>query len=246
MSGFSLKNWIPHKLEPTEKDIICHWLDAANAPFTEPFFDETIAKLIHKRRAYSLTNSLSSLGVMQQRAGDLNEVKPRVIVFHISRCGSTLVSQLLAAPLRHTVLAEVPFLDDILRLPFKYPELDEAAINNLFIAALRFYGQDRNVEGRGGKSSGHLIIKADSWHLFFYAQLRRLYPDVPFVMIYRKPNEVFSSHRKQPGLHSVPGLIEPQLFGLEPADPVLTNHDEYLARVLENYFEKCIDIISTD
>src|SRR6202000_668743 len=99
----------------------------------------------------------------------------------------------------------------------------EKTINNLFTAALRFYGQDRNITGRESDSKTHLIIKADSWHRFFYDQLRRLYPDVPFVMIYRKPNEVFRSHRKQPGLHSVPGLIEPQLFNIGQNDPVLTD-----------------------
>lgn len=246
MNDAPLKNWIPYKLASTETGINCSWLDAANEPFTEPFFDETISKLISRRRAYSSTNSLSTLEMMKQWGSLLNDACPGAIIFHISRCGSTLISQMLSTSPKCTVLAEVPFLDDILRLPLKHTAIDETAVNSLFTVCLRFYNRDRNSTDSNNYDNRQLIIKADSWHIFFYRQLRQLYPETPFVLIYRKPNEVFRSHRKQPGLHSVPGLLEPQLFGIEPTDPLLSNHDAYLAHVLEGYLERYIDIISTD
>src|SRR6202012_4903817 len=90
-----------------------------------------------------------------------------------------------------------------------------------------------------------LFIKTDSWHLFFYKQLRQLYPSVPFILIYRCPGEVFSSHKKTPGMQAVPGLIEPQIFGFKPEE-LAYDLDTYLANVLERYLQQYVEITATD
>jgi hypothetical protein len=235
-----LKNWIPWKIIKTNGQFQCSWLNTFGTLFTEPFFEETILKCITLDSHYSKLASFSDLIMMDEWANYLDFVEPTAFVFHVSRCGSTLVAQLLAESEQNIVLSEVPFFDDILRLPFKEPVFDQTASSELLTAAIKFYGQKKT-----GKEE-HLFIKTDSWHLFFYKQLRQLYPSIPFILIYRSPDEVFRSHRKQPGMQSVRGLIEPEVFGFTAEDLEIMSPDDYLAGVLESYLRKYLEIAETD
>ena len=46
--------------------------------------------------------------------------------------------------------------------------------------------------------------------------VRRAFPDVPWVFLFREPVQVLASHLRQRGAHMVPGAIDPALFGLDP------------------------------
>jgi hypothetical protein len=240
MENFPLKNWIPYKLVNKEEQLQCHWLYTFSEPFNEPFFDDSIGKLKVIRGVHIRQKSVSSLNSFEEWAGNLEDIAPAAIIFHISRCGSTLVSQLLALSNQHIVLPEVPFFDSLLRLPYQYPEFTTNTASKLFATALKYYGQKRSG------NEERVYIKTDSWHIFFYAQLRQLYPSVPFVLMYRDPNEVFNSHKKQAAMQAVPGLIEPAIFEFKAGEELLYNQNVYLATVLEKYLKKYLQIIETD
>lgn len=231
-----LKNWIPYKFD----NQLCHWLNTFNEPFTAPFFDDTISRCKRMAKQHAPFTPVSEAEMLTEWANDLDSIEPTVFIFHISRCGSTLVSQLLATTDAHIVLSEVPFFDNLLRLPHQGTNFDQNAVSGLLKAAIRFYGQKRT--GR----EQHLFIKTDSWHIFFYKQLRALYPNVPFILMYRSPDEVLSSHLKIPGMQAVPGLIEPQIFGFSPEEITYNRPDIYTSRVLEKYLEQYHHIVHTD
>lgn len=235
-----LQSWIPYKIDIKDDQIFCKWLNTFNKPFVEPFFDETIGRCRALDPHVGDFLSVSDLMVLEDWAEGLNTIKPTAFIFHISRCGSTLVSQLLGVNAHNISLAEVPFFDDILRLHFNKAEFDKAKTGRLFTDAIKFYGQKRN-----GKETD-LFIKADSWHVFFYEQIRELYPDVPFIFLYRKPDEVLSSHQKRRGMQAVPGLIEPELFGFNREETLQMNQDVYTAKIIESYFSKYLEIIGED
>lgn len=246
MDNIKIHGWIPYKLTNLESGLLCHWLDTGGTPFIEPFFDETIVKCKSGYTKVHTFQQVSSLEMMLEWAQSLGDVIPEAFIFHISRCGSTLVSQLLASSSKNVSLAEVPFFDDILRLPYKHTDFSEAEINSLLKAAVKFYTYKFSDNGYPGNGEPErLFIKADSWHIFFYEQLRRLYPDVPFILMYRRPDEVFMSHRKQAGMQAVPGLIEPELFGFK-RDEIGHNLDIYLANVLHSYLNKYLEIAGND
>jgi len=235
-----ISGWIPYSLRDEEGQLLCYWLDSSGTSFTEPFFDETIRKLRTTGTRHKF-RSASSIESMSERAENLNHVLPAAFIFHISRCGSTLVSQMLATSPVNISLAEVPFFDDILRLRFKRPDFEEAAINELLKASLKYYSY--NIKPNG--DARRLFIKADSWHIFFYEQLRRIFPETPFILMYRSPDEVFRSHRKEAGMHAVPGLIEPELFGFDES-VVEEPAETYLANVLAAYLDKYLEISQSD
>ena len=239
MTDFALKNWIPYKLVNLDGQLQCHWLNTRGIPFAEPFFDESIVKIKGLNSEHAGTSSVSDLTLFEEWSNELSAVEPSAFIFHISRCGSTLVSQLLTTIDTHIVLPEVPFFDDLLRLPYQHSDFTAQTTSRLLMAAMKYYGQKRSG------TEQHLFIKADSWHMFFYEQLRGIYPNTPFVLIYRNPNEVFSSLRRVPALQSVPGLIEPEVFGFDRKE-VPQAQDVYIAQVLEKYLQQYLKIIATD
>jgi len=226
----ALANWIPYKLFFEEGRPNCEWLYTGNEDFIEPFFDQTITK------CWQLNNygrkSISSIDILPQWANDIESVPPSAFIFHVSRCGSTLASQLLSLDRTNIVLSEVPFFDALLRSGKDIP-------TQLLQAAISFYAPVKDYRK-------HLFIKTDSWHIFFYKQLRELYPQTPFILLYRRPDEVMRSQQKQKGLHAVPGLIEPALFGFDENEVLHMHPNEYIGKVLEKYFQAFLRILQED
>lgn len=237
----TLKSWIPYKLKANANRTDCYWLDTLNEPYSEPFFDGTIAKLKSLPRRNSNYESVSSLAAMGEWSAVITDfIEPTALIFHVSRCGSTLISQLLCTDEQNIVLAEVPFFDDILRLPLQNSEVSLKDANALLAASVKYYGQKRTG------AEQYLFIKTDSWHISFYKELRALYPATPFILLYRNPVEVFNSHIKLRGIHAVPGLIEPHLFGLQQNELARLTLDGYLIQVLEHYFKLYLEIAEKD
>lgn len=220
---------------------LCAWIQNDQENFSEPFFNETITRLRSTRLNQHQYTSVSHINMLPGWAAQTGPgKKPSAIIFHISRCGSTLFSQLLALQQQYMVLSEVPFFDELLRLPFKDASIDKEQASVLFDAALQLYINSSY------KVPTHVFIKADSWHLHFYEQLRTLYPGVPFILLYRNPLEVLQSQQRRRGMQSVPGIIEPAVFGLSTAQASSTDLDQYMGHILNSYFEQMIAIAGKD
>jgi hypothetical protein len=226
----ALANWIPYKLNFDEGRPGCEWLYTGGLAYSEPFFDETIIKC----RPFNNRSrkSISSLELLPQWSNEMESISPSAFIFHVSRCGSTLASQLLALDPTNIVLSEVPFFDAVLRAGKNISQ-------QLLKPAIAFYAPVKNDRKR-------LFIKTDSWHIFFYKQIRELYPQTPFILLYRRPDEVVRSQQRHRGMHAIPGLIEPALFGFEENEVQHMNQDEYLGRVLEKYFQAFLNILEKD
>ena len=148
-------------------------------------------------------------------------VPPAGFVFHMSRCGSTLVSQMLAAHREHIVISEAGPIDTVLQSHRRRPGIgDEQRIESLR-GLLAAYGQP------GCGSAQRLFVKFDSWSVLDLPLVARAFPDVPWVFVYRDPVEVLASTRTRPRQPDGAGMLEPGLLGLDrPAVGVLSL-DEY-------------------
>lgn len=233
-----LHGWIPYKITADNGEAECYWIDTYNEPYVEPFFGETIGKFKTIPRRSVHRYSVSDLSVLLEWAEQIEHIAPTVFIFHISRCGSTLISQLFGLDEQNISLSEVPIFDNILRLRYQIPQINEAYIGRLLKAAIKFYGQKRNG------TEQHLVIKTDSWHIHFHKQLRELYPNTPFILLYRRPNEVFESQTKLRGVQAVPGLIEREIFGFDSDNSHAL--DTYMANVLSSYLGAYLKVVSND
>jgi hypothetical protein len=53
----------------------------------------------------------------------------------------------------------------------------------------------------------HLFIKFDSWHVAELPLIRRAFPNVPWIFLYRDPVEVMVSHENMPGAQMMSALM---------------------------------------
>lgn len=236
----AIAGWIPNKLFKREDLLYCHWLYTGDRRFSEPFFDETETACLGLAENAGRYRAVGSLDILPEWSATIDAAAPSAFIFHVSRCGSTLIAQLLGIPEQHIVLAEVPFFDALLRARISGQTNDDSLADALLPAAIRLYGRRR----RGDES--HLFIKTDSWHLCFYNQLRQLYPSVPFVLLYRRPDGVVRSQRRRRGMQSVPGIIEPAVFGFDADTSSSLSLDEYMVCVLHHYFTILLEVAQTD
>jgi hypothetical protein len=193
-------DWLPVHLEPAASPYV-DWAHFAGEPLTEPFFEESRRKAGSRpfnavfRRRTRLADSIAAATPERART-------PRGLIFHMSRCGSTLVAQMLAAAAQSTVLSEAPPLDAAVQL-----EAGNAGILAAMVAAL----------GRRQPAGGRLFLKLDSWHAMSLPLIRRSFPTSPWVFLYRDPIEVIVSQARQAGVQTVPGLLPSQVVGIDPA-----------------------------
>jgi hypothetical protein len=234
----ALRNWVPYKLLTGPEGDGCRWLHLGEDPIAEPFFDETISSCLKLPANSSFYKATSSLLQLQDWGRAVDAVPPTAFIFHISRCGSTLVSQLLAQQRGNIVLSEVPFFDALLREGHRRNDMQGWL--PLLQQAIALYGAKRLPGQR------HLFVKTDSWHILFYKALRQLYPQVPFVLLYRRPDEVLRSQQKHRGMHAVPGVVEPSIFGFDADTDPADGLDGHLAKVLAVYLRAFAGILATD
>lgn len=233
MNKSHLTNWIPHRLSISEnEEWLLHWLDLEDRQIMEPFFDETINICNCRRRDKKRLPSVSTMDfLVEALASGIPHLSPTAFVFHVSRCGSTLLSQAFSLDTENIIIAEAPLLDEILRASEK-KESTEQERQQWFMAAVALMGQLRN-----GNESAY-IIKLDSWHLHFYEALRSWYPDTPFYFLSRRPDEVLASHEKRAGIHTVPGLVNKQLLKIDPDFQYGGNLSRFTADVLKGFYHK--------
>jgi hypothetical protein len=148
----------------------------------------------------------------------------------MSRCGSTLVSQMLAVLPGAVAISEAPVIDEALQLQTTpglanpYPDL---------LAALGSALGRRKVGERGD-----LFIKLDSWHTLAWIQFRRAFPAVPWVFLYRDPLEVMASQMRQISVQGVPGMLPTHMVGIDSEGMA---YEEYCARMLGRICEAAAD-----
>jgi len=229
----------PTRLVVEDGRVRVRWTALRRLRFTDPFFEDTTgqARAFPENRPPSFTEIDDLLAA----AAAAPAPAPQSFLLHVSRCGSTLLSQLLALDDRCIVLSEAPVLDDALRLHLRHPGVvSEEFGDRLYLAALGLLG------ARRFPTEAHLFVKGDSWHVHFHARLRQLFPRVPMVLLHREPVAVLESHRRQPGMHAVAGMIEPEVFGLDADDRRELLPLPYLDRVLRTYYARFLDVLRSD
>jgi hypothetical protein len=222
MSGLPLDGWLPIGVSWRDAQPEIEWCLAGSAPLGEPFFEESVRRLVSRpfnRVFRRRTSGAELVDWAAQRPG----LTPNGFIFHMSRCGSTLVAQMLAARGDSVVLSEPAPVDAMLRPPEPIPEGKHTQWLRALISAMAL--------SRTGNEQ-YCFIKFDCWHVLFLPLIRRVFPTVPWVFLYREPRRVLASHLRQRGVQTVPGLVDSRLFGIEPVASVTMPAAEYCARVL--------------
>ncbi|PWF41060.1 aspartyl beta-hydroxylase [Massilia glaciei] len=213
----SLRGWYP--VAATGDQVGWRWLGGKR--FSEPFFSDTLADQPRQSRLVCQT-PYAALAQFD------DVLAPSAFIFHVSRCGSTLLTQSLAALAHCVVLSEPPVLDAFLR---------ERGQGGLDAAGLAVFRQLVGALGqRRGPGESAFVIKFDSWHIASLAAVRRAFPDTPCIFLYREPDAVLASHRRRRGPQMVPGMIDPARLGIDGGARAPGDLDAYCIAVLEQFY----------
>ena len=217
MERLNLDGWLPIRAWQQAGEWQIDWCWFGDSTLHQPFFRDAVddALRLPFNQAFRRQTSLAALGDWQVSSPGL---APSAFIFHASRCGSTLISQMLARLDNHIVISEPPPLDALLRSGLPVAER-RAAIEGLLSA----YGQRRR------DAQQRMVIKLDAWNIAELPLLRESFPDTPWLFVYRDPLEIAVSHLRRAGMHMVPGMIGAS--GLDDEQP-FDSREDYIARRL--------------
>lgn len=210
-----LAGWTPIAVRGDGQGTVVRWCFTEGVQFDEPFFEQTIDRCLRDpfRLLFWRETGTDALAALACEAPGL---EPAGFIFHMSRSGSTLVAQMLASLPQVLVVSEAGPLDAALRTG----EVDPL---RWMLSAL---GRPRRA------AQTQLVVKLDAWAIFALPLVRRAFPDVPCVFVYRDPVEVVASHLGHRGYHTVPGTLAPEWLGLPDGRLDSLEPEQYIAAVL--------------
>jgi hypothetical protein len=190
-SAESLKGWAPVEMEFGESLPIVKWQDLKKIDFSEPLFFQTLQKLRESDSSSEICTGIDELLKIQS---NLDSIEPTGFIFHVSRCGSTLVSNALRALEDTIVISEAQPVAAATWLFFDQVGKDQG--HNLFRsvilrAVVRALGQRKLGTER------RYFIKFSSLEVLFIEHIKRLWPAVPWLFVIRNPIEVIVSNLRK-------------------------------------------------
>ncbi|KJV07393.1 hypothetical protein [Methylocucumis oryzae] len=217
-----LNGWIPLYLRDDE----VHWGYMGDERFTEPFCHSSLQRLANKP-FNQLFRPRTTRAALIERALSHPGLPVTGLIFHVSRCGSTLTAQALTALSNSVVLSEPPQLDQVLS-----DASNDHALLSALIAAL---GQPRRTNDE------RVFIKTDCWHLLHIETLLRVFPGVPWLFLYRNPIEILVSQVRMPALYLIPGFLHKH--GLTPPEQLFSQPLAHAAWVLAHLFNQAVHAV---
>jgi hypothetical protein len=166
---------------------------------------------------------------------------PRGLIFHVSRCGSTLFTKALARSPRNLVVIQGGPLQEgfwaAITDHWQHPpELNERNINmlrNLVMLMARKHRPEYE----------HCFLKLISWNVIYMDLICAAFPDAPALYLYRDPVEVIANVLQETtaALSAKGDLLAGELTGLSPQATAKMSNVEYLAHCYAHYFSVVLD-----
>ncbi len=233
----SLIGWTPVAVDYDDGRPAVRWCFTEGIEFTDSFFDQTIERCRRDlfRLLFWRQTDIDDLG---QFAADSPGLEPAGLIFHMSRCGSTLMTQMLAGLDEALVLSEPPVIDRILRSRTVCPQISEDEIVRWVRWMASALGQPRHA------GQTRFVVKLDAWAILQWPLIRRAFPHTPCIFLYRDPSEVMVSHLGyggHRGYHMIPGTLPADLVGLSLLDAQSMTPERFGATILRRLCEAALD-----
>lgn len=231
--GARFDGWIPVRVFLSGAEARVDWCYFGRSRFTHPFFKESAQDALRLpfNQAFRRETPIDALREWSAASPGL---PPTVFLHHASRCGSTLVSQMLASLDTHVVCSEPPAIDAVLGARRMSPAITEEMQVEWLRGLVSAMAQPRNGEKA-------LFVKLDSWHIFDHALLRKAFPQARWLYLYRDPVEIAVSQLRERSASMIPGVVGPamMLFGIEQS--MAMSPHEFVVRVLGRKLQAGVD-----
>ncbi len=228
ITGYPSRQWLPTAIVPTPQGAALSWVHFAGEPLRDSFF-ETSARRAGALPINRLMRERSTLqGLIDAPVPD-DALLPDGFIFHMSRCGSTLAAQMIAALPGAIVPSEAAPIDGAVQLNHQIPGLPLELQVRVLRAVVAALGRNRDGNAR------RYVIKLDAWHMMALPLFRAAFPETPWAFMYRDPVEVMVSQKRQTGVMAVPGEVPPATFGIDEKgeDSMLAYGANVLGRICQ-------------
>lgn len=225
----NFRDWSPLRIYENDGRYFVDWIFLGRERFTEPFFEDTMQILM--REPFNLTfrhqTPIEFLGEIYEKS---RGVAPKGFIHHLSRCGSTLVSQMFAALEKNIVISEASVIDKIVRA--NASDEQKAVWLRWTVNALaqkRFDAEE------------NFFVKFDCWSVLDLPLIEKAFPEVPWIFMYRNPVEVIVSQMRQPGAQMIPGTIEKIFPQMNLFEILQFSNEERFARTIAAFAESALE-----
>ena len=183
-----LKGWLPVDAVVVEGRPGLVWMEMSGINLAEPFFQQTVERARKENRAERFTE----FDVLLQLEKQLESVEPTGFIFHSSRCGSTLVANACRAIPNSIVLSEANAIDKLVaRFITDTDNPVKESLYSVFLrAVVHALAQRRNGSER------HLFVKFACCSFAQLERIKRIWPNVPWLFLYRDPVETIVSNMR--------------------------------------------------
>lgn len=208
------------------------WMDMTGVSLAEPFFQQTIDKL--KAEQPARHELFAEFDTLVQLEKSLDSVSPSGFIFHSSRCGSTLLANACRAIEGSIVLSEPAAVDKLVaRFITDVDHHSKATLYSVFLRAV--------VSALGQKRTGnerHLFVKFAACSVSQIERIRRIWPNVPWVFLYRDPVETIVSNMQNPPpwLHDEDHRVLASITNTSPDEVAKMRAEELCARSIGSFF----------
>ena len=233
-NSWAPSGWLPVALTEHAGRMAIDWARFGDAPADTSFYADAVASASY-RPFNRVIRHATELDAFIAAAPAQPAASLAGLVFHMSRCGSTLVAQMLGALDAAISLSEPGPLDAVVRFALTRPDIPwerHIALMRAMVGALtRPHGGER-----------YSFLKLDSWHVLALPLFRAAFPAVPWIYLFRDPAEVLVSQLRMRGYQTVPSLVPAGLYGL--VEGASAGAEAQCASILARYHDAAIEALA--
>lgn len=229
-----LHGWTPLRLFWQNNIPQIQWVWAGHQPVGGDYYDQFLASLLQLpfNLLFSRQTSLQDLA---EASGDMPATLPLSgLILHMSRCGSTLAARQMAALPELRVLSEPYILQKLILRSNMDPQIPDDLRVKWLRLAVRLLGMPRQT------GEQRLVIKLDALAGLRLDLLRLAFPGAPWVFLYRQPEEVLVSHRREAAGNLLPGNLDSALLHSDYLSLLSLPQTEYAALVLSHVCQSAL------
>ena len=233
MALSDLQGWMPVDAVVVEGRPGLSWMNMAGVDLAEPFFQQTVERLRSERP--DRRETFTEFDTLVQLEKTFDSVAPTGFIFHSSRCGSTLLANACRALTNSIVLSEPPAVDKLIARFIT--DADDHGTKAMFYSVFLRATINALAQRRTGNER-HLFVKFACCSTSQIERIRRIWPDVPWVFLYRDPVETIVSNMHNPPswLLDEDHRVLASIVGSSPESVAQMSVEELCARSIASFF----------
>ena len=190
--------------------------------FNYPFFNEGVSQArTHQKKKYNL----DSIKIEETD----KQLELKGLIFHVSHCGSTLLSRMMGQLEKVKVVSETEAINGLLLSKLFYGLKDEVIINYLKKIVHLYQQEVPNQQ--------YLILKLTSWNIYMIPLFKQAFPGVKWIFLDRETDALLASLKRSDG-----GFIDWWEYPVDvlrkhfiEGGRVINNKDEYLKELVRGH-----------